>query len=470
MRCLTVWTVWWGLAAAASHVVFAAEGQVTPGARAPAPQTQVFTGNPIDVDYQGALLRVVLRQLADIGGVNLVIDPSVPVSAVVDLKLTQVPWDQVMDVVLRSAQLTYQIDGPVVRVLTRDARNRELKDEADQRKAAESLPPLESVRLRLNHASAAALKKLLEQTRMLSATGTADVDERTNMLIVRDLPAAIADIRHLVADLDRPEPQIEIEARILQMNRDTARALGAQLGVNGRVAPDLGNTTSLAFPNRGTLSGRVAGQGPVTQSPNDPRAGELEQTGTAVHLPIAGATSALGLSLGAVNGAFAIDAALSALEHEGKVRILSQPRVTTQNNKPAEMAQGFQIPFQTVANNTVTVQFRDAALKLVVTPQVTADTVIMHIVLENGTPDFSRAVNGNPSINTQRADTQVQVRDGMTTVIGGITQSTESRLVDSTPGASSIPLLGWLFRRSDTRTETRELLIFITPRIIRGRP
>jgi type IV pilus assembly protein PilQ len=455
---------------AAVQAVFAAQTPSPPLARAPAQRAAAFTGPPIDVDYQGALLRVVLRQLAEIGGINLVIDPGVPLNAVVDLKLTQVPWDQVMDVVLKSAQLTYEIDGPIVRVLTREARGRELKEDAEQRKATDPAPALESIRLRLHHASAAALKKLLEQARLLSARGTADVDERTNMLIVRDLADHIAEIRQLVADLDHPEPQIEIEARILQTSRDTARALGSQLGVNGRVSPELGNTTPLAFPNRGSLSGRVVGQGAVTQGPTDPRAGELDKTGTAVNLPIGGATTALGLSLAAINGAFAIDAALSALEHEGKVRILSQPRVTTQNNKPAEMAQGFQIPFQTVANNTVTVQFRDAALKLVVTPQVTADTVIMHIVLENGTPDFSRAVNGNPSINTQRADTQVQVRDGMTTVIGGITQSTESALRDGTPGASRIPLLGWLFKRSDTRSETRELLIFITPRIIRSRP
>jgi type IV pilus assembly protein PilQ len=455
---------------AAFQAVSAAQNPSPPQVRAPAQPAPAFTGPPIDVDYQGALLRVVLRQLADIGGINLVIDAGVPLNAVVDLKLTQVPWDQVMDVVLKSAQLTYQIDGPVVRVLTREARGRELKEDAEQRRATDLAPALESIRLRLHHASAAALKKLLEQARLLSARGTADVDERTNMLIVRDLPDNVAEIRQLVADLDQPEPQIEIEARILQTSRDTARALGAQLGVNGRVSPELGNTTTLAFPNRGSVSGRVVAQGPVTQGPTDPRAGELDKTGTAVNLPIGGATTALGLSLAAINGAFAIDAALSALEHEGKVRILSQPRVTTQNNKPAEMAQGFQIPFQTVANNTVTVQFRDAALKLVVTPQVTADTVIMHIVLENGTPDFSRAVNGNPSINTQRADTQVQVRDGMTTVIGGITQSTESALRDSTPGASRIPLLGWLFKRTDTRTETRELLIFITPRIIRSQP
>lgn len=451
---------------AAGSVVLARGQSPRQASRPPA----AFSGNPIDVDYQGAQLRVVLRQLADIAGLNLVLDPSVPAAAVVDLKLTQVPWDQVMDIVLKSAQLTYLIDGPVVRVLSREARSRELRDDEERQKVMEAAPALESVRLKLNHASAAAMKKLLEQARLLSARGTADVDERTNMLVVKDLPAAITEIRQLVSDLDQPEPQVEIEARILQTSRDTAKALGAQLGVNGRVSPELGNTTPLAFPNRGSLSGRVINQGPVTQSPNDPRASELDKTGTAVNLPIGAATTALGVAMGAVNGAFAIDAAISALEHEGKVKILSQPRVTTQNNKPAEMAQGFQIPFQITANNTVTVQFRDAALKLVVTPQVTADTVSMHIVLENGTPDFSRAVNGNPSINTQRADTQVQVRDGMTTVIGGITQSTESRLIDSTPGASRIPLLGWLFRRTDTRAETRELLIFITPRIIRTRP
>jgi type IV pilus assembly protein PilQ len=255
----------------------------------------------------------------------------------------------------------------------------------------------------------------------------------------------------------------------MQTNRDTARALGVQWGLNGRVAPDLGNTTNLAFPNRGTVGGRVTQQGAVTQGPTDPRATDVERAGTAINMPVTGATSALGLSLGAVNGAFGIDMAITALEREGKVKILSTPRVTTQNNRQAEVTQGFQIPIQTTQNNTVSVTFKDAALKLLVTPQITgANTVIMKITLENGQPDFSRAVNGNPSITTQRAETQVQVPDGVTTVIGGILQSTETTSEDRTPGASRIPLLGWLFRRTDTRNESQELLIFITPRIIRG--
>ena len=432
-----------------------------------APQARAFTGTPIDVDYQGANLRTVLRQLSDIGGVNLVIDPSVPLNAPVDLKLTQVPWDQVLDVILKTTQLTYQVDGPVVRVMTRDARTKELEDEARQKKASQAAPDLATTRIRLNYATATAVKKLLEQGRVVTERGNVDVDERTNMLIVKDTPQNLDEIKRLLTDLDKPEPQVEIEAKIIQTNHDTARQLGVQWGLNGRVSPELGNTTGLAFPNNGSISGRTTVNGPVQQGPNDPRSTTQDKTGTAVNLPATGGTSAIGLSLGAVNGAFNLDVALSALEHKGQVKILSTPKVTTQNNQEAEVTQGFQIPIQIVANNTVTVQFKDAALKLTVTPQITAaNTVIMKIALENGQPDFTRSVNGNPSINTQRANTQVQVADGITTVIGGIVQSTETTARDTVPGVSKLPLLGWLFRHDDNESTNQELLIFITPRIL----
>jgi type IV pilus assembly protein PilQ len=433
------------------------------------PNLRQFSGSPIDVDYQAANLRTVLRQLSEIGGINLVIDSSVPNAASIDLKLVQVPWDQVMAVILRSGQLTYTLDGTVLRVLTREARTKELDDEARQKKASEAAPDLDMVRLRLNYATAADVSKLLEDARMISERGSVEFEERTNMLIIKDVPGNIDDIQTLVAELDRPEPQVEIEAKILRTNRDTAKALGVQWGFNGRMTPELGNTTGLGFPNNGTIGGRVSEQGPVSQGPNDVRATDLERSATAINLPATGANSAFGLSMGAINGAFGLDVALSALEHEGKATILSTPRVTTQNNKQAEITQGFQVPIQIVANNTVTVQFKDAALKLTVLPQITAaNTVIMGIVLENGTPDFSRAVNGNPSINTQRAQTQVQVPDGVTTVIGGILQSQQTTNTDQTPGLGRMPLLGWLFKRTDNREESQELLIFITPRIIRG--
>jgi type IV pilus assembly protein PilQ len=198
-------------------------------------------------------------------------------------------------------------------------------------------------------------------------------------------------------------------------------------------------------------------------------AGATETTPTAVNLAAPGATSAIGVALGAVNGAFNLDVALSALERTGKGRVLSTPRLTTQNNIEAEVAQGVQIPVQTSANNTVTVSFKDAVLLLKVTPQITsANTVIMKITIENATPDFSREVGGIPPIDTQRALTQVQVDDGATTVIGGIFVSREQVSNNRTPVLHRIPLLGWLFRRDTQQDESRELLIFITPRILRG--
>lgn len=427
-----------------------------------------FSGAPIDVDYQTANLRTVLRQLSEIGGINLVIDPSVPTAASVDLKLTQVPWDQVMDVVLKTSGLTSQIEGVVLRVMTMEARTAELEAAARQKQASQQAPDLETARLRLSYSPAASVKALLEQARVVSERGTVEIDERTNMVIIKDLPERIAEVEQLIGELDRPEPQVEIQARIVQTNRDTAQALGVQWGFNGRMTPELGNTTNLAFPNNGTLSGRVTEQGLVQQGANDPRGNDTNNTGTGVNLAVPGASSAIGLSLGAINGAFNLDIALSALQREGTLEIISSPRVTTQNNRPATITQGFEIPIQTVANNTVSVQYRDAALKLDVTPQITAaDTVIMEIALENGFPDFSRAVNGNPSINTQKATTNVQVPDGITTVIGGVQQSRESSSDDRVPGLSRIPLLGWLFKREQESTETQELLVFITPRIIR---
>jgi type IV pilus assembly protein PilQ len=220
------------------------------------------------------------------------------------------------------------------------------------------------------------------------------------------------------------------------------------------MSPDLGNTSGLTFPNQGSVSGRLGVQGP-------------DGVGTAVNQGVTNPTSAIGLSLGAVNGAINLDVALSALERSGKGRILSTPRVSTQNNIEAEIMQGVQIPIQTVANNTVTVTWKDAALILRVLPQITsANTVIMRIVVENGSPDFSRAVQGNPPINSQRANTQVRVVNGDTTVIGGIFLSTEQATQSRTPGLGNVPILGWLFKRNEISDESRELLIFITPRII----
>jgi type IV pilus assembly protein PilQ len=299
----------------------------------------------------------------------------------------------------------------------------------------------------------------------LSQRGQIQVDSRTNTIIITDLPDRLQTVTALLDALDRPEPQVEVEARVVQTTREFAKAMGIQWGLNGRVTPAIGNTTGLAFPNSGLLGGRTG----AANTPSDPRATGNDATATAVNLGVPGASSAIGLALGAVNGALNLDVALSALERSGKGRVLSTPRLTTQNNVAAEVTQGIQIPIQTVANNTVTVSFKDAALTLQVTPQITsANTVIMLITLENATPDFSRQVNGIPPIDTQRAKTQVQVDDGATTIIGGIFISREQISNERTPLLHRVPLLGWLFKRDTLSDESRELLIFITPRIIRG--
>jgi type IV pilus assembly protein PilQ len=342
------------------------------------------------------------------------------------------------------------------------------EEEAERRKLAEARALAGDLHVQtftLSYARAADMQPLLTRS-ALSARGQIQVDTRTNTLIITDLADRLQIAANLLTSLDRAEPQVEVEARIVQTSRDFARAIGIQWGLNGRMTPEIGNTTGLAFPNRGTLGGRLGTQGPTG---TDVRATGSESTGTAVNLSQAAATSAIGLALGSVNGAFNLDVALTALEESGKGRVLSTPRLTTQNNVSAFVQQGVEIPIQTVANNTVTVTFKQAVLKLQVTPQITAaGTVIMQISVTNMTADFSREVNGIPPIDTQEAQTQVQVEDGATTVIGGIFVSREQASTDRTPLLSRIPMLGWLFRRDSMSDESRELLIFITPRILKG--
>ena len=432
--------------------------QITQGA------PRQYTGDPVSMDFQGADLRAVLRTFAEISGLNVVIDPQV--DGTVDVALTDVPWDQALDVILRANQLGYVVDGTVVRIAPLAV----LADEETQRRqlAEEQALSGEIVVLTrtLSYARAAAMADLITQS-VLSARGQVQTDERTNTVIISDLEARLSAAEDLLNTLDRAEPQVEIEARIVQAGRDFARSIGVQWGLTGRVAPELGNTTPLTFPNRGGISGRPGTQG-AEASGADGRARDTENVGTAVNLPAAAASSAIGVTMGSVDGSLNLDVVLSAAEGDGQIRLLSHPRVTTQNNVAAEIVQGDQIPIQTVSNNTITVQFEDAALSLRVTPQITAeDTVIMQIEIDNDFADFGRQINGVPPIVTQRAATTVQVADGDTTVIGGIFESERTSSNDRVPGLHRIPLLGWLFRSQSERESTDELLIFLTPRIVR---
>jgi type IV pilus secretin PilQ/predicted competence protein len=427
------------------------------------PSERRFTGAPISLDFQGADLRAVLRTFSEVSGLNIVIDPKV--TGTVDVAMRDVPWDQALDIILRANDLDYVIEGNIVRIAPVDvftAEDNKRKQRADARAEAQaSAEPLGTFTRQLSYAKGEDIVRVLKDARLVSKYGQAQVDQRTNTIIITDLPAQFDQVRLLVESLDKAQPQVEIEARIVQTSKTYARQLGIQWGFAGRVDPALGNTTGAAFPNNGSLTGRTGGlQGAIGSSNG-------QGVPTGVNLGVPGATSAVGLALGSINGAFNLDAALSALERSGNGRLLSTPRVSTQNNVEAEIAQGVQIGYQQVSNNTVTIQFKDAALVLKVLPQITAaDTVIMRVSVDNGS--VGEIFNNIPSINTQRANTTVQVNDGQTTVIGGIYATQENTTNDRTPGLSRVPLLKWLFKRDSIDDQSRELLIFITPRIIKG--
>ena len=412
-----------------------------------------YQGAPISLDFAGTDIRQVLRVFSDSSGLNIIIDPKV--QGTVDVALRDVPWDQAMEIILRSAGLGWTLEGNVVRIapLTTLAEEEKQRRQFDDEKALAGT--LETLTRTLSYATAKDMRAVIEKS-ALTKRGQIQVDDRTNTLIIRDLPSALPAAAQIIDTLDKAQPQVEIEARIVQTTRNFARQLGIKWGFAGRVDQAIGNATGLAFPNQGSIGGRTGGTSATGVTP-------------AVNLGTTGpATSAIGLSLGAVNGSFNLDVELSALESQGKGRILSSPRVLALNNFPAEMMQGVQIPIQTIANNTITVSFKDAALQLKVTPQVTAtNTVIMNIQLENATPDYTKQINNIPPINTQRAITQVLTNDNQTIVIGGVFVSREQSQNDHTPGLWRIPLLGWLFRRDSIDDESNELLIFLTPRIVK---
>ena len=377
---------------------------------------RVYTGELISLDFKDGDIQDIFRLFADISGLNIVVQPGV--QGRITLKLTEVPWDQALELILRTNRLGYIVEGNVIRI----APLSELADEeAERRRLAEEKAlagELFTQTRVLSYAKAADIEDLLK--RNLSARGDIVIDERTNTVIYTDLAGQLQAITNLIDTLDTAIPGVEIESRIVVTTRTFSRQLGVQWGFTSSQTPALGNTTELIFPNRIQIGAQPLGNesdiefrapGVTTGgiAPPTTREGAAQiDRGYAVNLPFAGApTGAIGLSLGSITGAFSIDAALSAAERRGQVRIISAPKIITQNNRPAEIKQGVTFPVQVVANNTITVQFKDAVLDLRVTPQITnADTIILDIEINNDVLDFGQAVNGIPSIVTQSATTR----------------------------------------------------------------
>lgn len=468
-----------------------------------------FVGEPIKLDLKNVDIREVLRFVADTYKVNFVIDKSVAPEVPVTVSLEDVPWNQALDALLRSNRLGLQVEGNILRVMTQDAIAEEDNSRRKQMEARQQAAPLVTEMVRLNYAKAlsgagassgagaqigaasslgggmggGAMQSGLDaviRTR-LSPRGTIQPDPRTNTLVITDIPENIAVIKDIIRQLDVPEPQVEIEARIVIANRSFARDLGVQLA---GVALDTGRGGLGSFstlPSGAASSGGSGGSG----GGGGGGSGGSSGGGTAGPVPFgipgglvgsvppldslraAGASTVLGLTTG-IFGTAQISLLLSAAESKGNVKTISTPRITAQNNQTANVVNGIQIPVQTQSNNTVTTTFVTAALKLEITPQITdAGTVVLHVVAENNSVNLAIATSAAPGINTQRAETTVLVPDGGTTIIGGINVDTELNRQERTPGLSRIPGLGELFKRRVNSRSTDEILFFITPRIYR---
>jgi type IV pilus assembly protein PilQ len=432
------------------------EGGAAPAQAAPQPQTfssqtvsagaPTYTGAPMSISLKDGDIKDVLRSFAQISGLNIVVQPGV--TGTVTVELTDVPWDQALEEILKINGLGYVLEGNIMRV----APIKVLADEAAERQRlaqANALSvPLKTIMKRVSYAEASTMAGILMSgggASLVSQRGSVVVDSRTNTLIIKELPDYIDTVLAVIETLDVPEPQVMIEARIIETTKRFNRTLGIQWGFNGVSSPAYGNTTGLQFPNQGSVDGSV-------------------------NLLTGGSNGLLDISLGNVLGTFSIDATLQAAEDEGLINILSAPKVATLNNEQASIQSGLQIPIQTVANNTVSVQFVNATLRLDVTPHVTAEgTVLMDINIQKREPLLAFTVVGatNAPIATKDARTRVIVRDGGTTVIGGIYKVTSDQGEDRVPGLANIPVLGHLFKNKRRSDENEELLIFITPRVIK---
>ncbi len=410
-------------------------------------------GFPIDVDFVDVDIRDVVRFFGQLTGINMVLDPES--SGPVTMQLFAVPWDSALLTVLETHDLDYTVSRNIVRITTTQKMAAAAEARArlqDQERAAE---PLTTQQIELSYANADDLVTLAE--RQLTERGEAVVDERTNSLIIRDTEGSISALRDLLELLDQPAPQVNLKARIVETTRDFARDLGIQWGFQGVADAAHGNTTGLVFPNNLTV------QGNNSAFSNSGIGG----TPFAVNLPTNEATSGIALTMGSVLDSFRLDVSLSAMESSGRGKVISTPNVTAQNNTEAHIESGQRIPVQVLVDNTASIQFINANLQLTVTPQITdEETIMLAIAVDKSEPDFTREVNGVPTIFTRRATTRVLVRDGGTTVIGGIFQLTVSAVENRVPALHRIPLLGWLFKNQQTNQNNNELLIFITPQIL----
>ena len=434
----------------------------------------VYTGERLTLNFQDIETRAVLQLLADASGQNIVVSDSV--SGNVTLRLQNVPWDQALDIVLRTKGLDKRRQDNVIIVAPQAELAAREKAELAARKDVQELAPLRSEYLQVNYAKAQDMAALIKtQTNsLLSARGSVAVDERTNTLLLQDTAERLADVRRLVATLDIPVRQVLIEARIVIVNNDFERSLGARFGLSNYQkygSTGLVTTTGTAAGTDqaiGSALTNVASTGSIY--PISVPTGAAATNRYNVNLPV---TSAAGsIALGILGNNFIVDLELSAAQAETQANIISSPRVITANQKEATIEQGVEIPYQQSASSgATTIQFKKAVLSLKVKPQITPDNrIILDLDVKDDAVGTVVVTSGGvnvPSIDTREITTQVLVNDGQTVVLGGILSTTQREDDTKVPYLGDIPVLGHLFKNTIHKDDKDELMIFITPKIVR---
>jgi len=440
-------------------VNLAAEQKAQAGQQ-PAAMGPKYTGEPISVNLKDVDLKDFFRLIHEISGLNVVLDPNV--HGTLTVVLDDVPWDQALDIVLKNNELARELEGNVLRIATVET----LKHEADGRRAqieSETLA-VEKVSVTRFLSYAKAKDVIITVKKFLSQRGDVVADDRTNAVIVNDIPKTLPIIDRLLTQLDRKTQEVEIEARVVAATRQFARDIGTQLGFgwgNGHSAIG-GNQAVGSSPT--TVGGLTPGYITVPGSGSGGGGSSIP-----LFSNLGSAAPSSGLSFVNASNTVRIDAVLSLAESRGLLKVLSRPRVVTQNNIQALVKQGVRVPIVTQAQlgGPPTVTYVDAFLRLTVTPQITSEnTIFLNVDVENTTPNFAQEVQGNPELITQQATTQVLVTDGGTVVIGGVIQTQNSIQISQVPLLGNLPYLCNLFKHTQVNTSNQELIFFITPRII----
>jgi len=429
-----------------------------------------YTGERLSLNFQQIEVRAVLQLLADFTDLNLVTSDSVTGS--ITLRLQNVPWDQALDIILKAKGLSMRKHDNVVMVAPTEEIAAREKLELESQKQIEELAPLRSEYIQINYAKAQDIAGLLksDSNQLLTPErGNVTVDERTNTLLVRDTVAKLEDINRLVRRLDVPVRQVLVESRVVIANDDFAKDIGVKFGFDQSY--DEGNEVMVAGGMEGNLVdsfqiGNFMGSGVGIKSTGDDPTRNLM-----VNLPqtlSASRGGALNLLVGKV-GSFLLQLELSAMQQEGKGEIVSSPRVITADRSKATIKQGVEIPYQEASSSgATTVSFKEAVLQLEVTPQITPDDrVIMDLVINKDNPDYSRSVLGVPPVDTREIETSVLVDNGETVVLGGVFERTRTKSTERIPFFGDLPYVGFLFKQKQEKDQNTELLIFVTPKILK---